>query len=95
MLLENTFCMLTSGRIRQPLFMVSGSANGDGVVLGNSGGVVVLSSGKAYNSYINNVGAIDVTKKSAYVLCDDDLRIITGLQDPANKNRYMCIAMGL
>ena len=95
MLLENTFCMLTSGRIRQPLFMVSGSANGDGVVLGNSGGVVVLSSGKAYNSYINNVGAIDVTKKSAYVLCDDDLRIITGLQDPANRKSVYVYSNGV
>ena len=85
MLLENALCMLTNGRIRQPLFMLPGNADGDGIMLGSSGGVVVISSGEAYNSYTNKVGAIDAAKESTYILCDDDLRVITGLQDPANR----------
>jgi hypothetical protein len=74
----------TSARI--PLQLLLGDANGDGVILGNSGGLVALSAGEAFATYQNNASTKLVGhSEEVQLLTDGGVTFVTGLQTFANR----------
>jgi hypothetical protein len=74
----------TSARV--PLQFLIGDTNGDGIVLGNAGGLLALSAGEAFATYQNNATTPLVgSTEDVCLLADTRVTLVTGLQTFANR----------
>lgn len=66
-------------RTREPVKMLSGDSNGDGILM-QAGGVVMIGSGESATAF-NTAAGITSTAEDTYILSDEFVYIVTGMQE--------------
>lgn len=81
------FQYLIDGRARNPITMVAGNQNGDGIQMG-TGGFFIAGSGESASNYATAVGWGGDIEKTA-ITADNDIRLATNCQTIGNRNEFI------